>query len=99
PTAIKGFILRQEGEIPAWKADAATAKALAQFPSEFTAIHISDPRPTVKLALSLAPFVLNIANTGLPFVMPAYRPFDLELIPHPEVVTQHLFPNVTVTTD
>jgi hypothetical protein len=99
PTAIKGFILRQEGEIPAWKADESTAKALAQFPSEFTAIHISDPRPTVKIALSIAPFVLNLANTGIPFVLPGYRSFDLELIPHPEEATRHLFPNVTVTTD
>jgi hypothetical protein len=101
PQPIKGFILRQEGELPAWKADEGLSKALAQFPSEFNSIHISDPRPTVQTVLAIAPLVLNIANSigGSPFLFPGYRPFDLELIPNAQEATRHLFPNVTITTD
>lgn len=99
PQPVRGFILRQEGKLPAWKPDAATAKALAALPKEFTGVQISDPRPTMKTLLSLAPFTLNIVNSiGSPFV-PGFRPFDLDLIPHAQEATMHLFPNVTITID
>jgi hypothetical protein len=99
PMPIKGFILRQEGELPGWKADDSLKEVLAKFPSEFNSIQISDPRPIVQTVLSITPTVLNIVNAlGTPFV-PGYRPFDLELIPHPQEATRHLFPNVTVSTD
>jgi hypothetical protein len=101
PTPIKGFIMRQEGVLPAWKADASLTKVLAQFPSEFNSIQVSDPRPTVQTLLSIAPLALNLANSfgGSPFLFPGYRPFDLELIPHAQEATMHLFPNVTIGTD
>jgi hypothetical protein len=104
PQPIKGFILRQEGELPAWKADAELTKALAQFPSEFTSIQVSDPRPTVRTVLAATPFVLNLANTfgglgGQFGILPGFRPFDLEHIPHAGEATRHLFPNVTISTD
>lgn len=99
PQAIKGFILRQEGELPAWKPDATVTKALAQFPSEFNSISVSDPRPTVQLMLSVTPTVLNIINSvGGPFV-PGFKTFDLDLIPHAQYATKHLFPNVTIGID
>ena len=99
PQPIKGFILRQEGELPAWKADAALTKALAQFPSEFTSIRVSDPRPTVETLLSITPLAMNIINSvGGPLV-PGFKTFDIELIPHAQEATRHLFPNVTVSTD
>jgi hypothetical protein len=103
PTPIKGFILRQEGELPAWKADESLTKVLSEFPSEFNSIQVSDPRPTVQTLLSVAPFALNLANTfggmGFQFFGAQYRPFDLDLIPHPQEAVRHLFPNVTVSTD
>lgn len=99
PQPIKGFILRQQGELPAWKADESLTKVLAQFPKEFTAIQVSDPRPMVQTALSITPFLLNIANAAGGPLLPGYRPFDLELIPHAQYATQNLFPNVTVSTD
>jgi hypothetical protein len=104
PQPIKGFILRQEGELPAWKMDASLTKALAQFPKEFTAIRVSDPRPNVQTVLSATPFVMDKVNTfgsvGAQFgFLPNFRPFDLELIPHAQEATRHLFPNVTVSTD
>jgi hypothetical protein len=99
PTAIKGFIMRQEGDLPAWAPDAQLKKTLGQFPSEFTSIQISDPRPTVKTLVTAAPFVLNLANMFGPLGVPGFRQFDLELIPHSQEATRHLFPNVTVGTD
>ncbi len=99
PQPVKGFIMRQEGKLPAWKADAETAKALAALPKEFTGVTISDPRPTMKTLLSIAPFALNMVNAvGSPLV-PGFRTFDLDLIPHAQEATMHLFPNVTITTD
>lgn len=99
PQPIKGFILRQEGELPAWKADDSLNKVLADFPKEFTAIQVSDPRPTVQTLLSITPFVINLANSVGGPLLPGYRAFDLELIPHAQYATKHLFPNVTISTD
>ena len=48
PQPIKGFVMRQEGKLPAWKADESLTKALAAFPKEFTSISVSDPRPSVQ---------------------------------------------------
>jgi hypothetical protein len=99
PQSIKGFIMRAEGELPTWRPDAGLQKVLARFPERFTAISISDPRPTVEGLLSLAPFVLNIANSIIVQAIPGTQPFDIALIPHAQEMTQHLFQNVTVTTD
>jgi hypothetical protein len=99
PQPIKGFILRQEGVLPAWKADESLTKVLAQFPSEFNSISISDPRPTVQAVLSIAPFVFNLINSVAPLGVPGYRQFDLDLIPNSQEVTRHLFPNVTISID
>jgi hypothetical protein len=99
PQPIKGFILRQEGELPAWKADDSLNKALAAFPKEFNSIQVTDPRPTVQLLLAATPTVMNIINSvGGPFV-PGFKAFDLDLIPHAQDATRHLFPNVTISID
>lgn len=104
PPAVKGFILRQEGMLPAWKADAALAKELSKFPDEFTSISVSDPRPTVRTLVAAAPFVLDLVNMGGAAVAQFgggfnYRPFDLDAIPNAQEATMHLFPNISVTTD
>lgn len=105
PQPVKGFILRQEGVLPTWKADPALTKVLAQFPQEFTSINVTDPRPTVQTVLAAAPFVFNMINSvggaaaqfgGGQF---NYRPFDLDMIPHAQEATLNLFPNVTISTD
>jgi hypothetical protein len=99
PVAVKGFILRQEGELPAWKADDALTKSLQPFPKEFSAIQVSDPRPTLQTVLSVLPVGFDLINTIATPLVPGFRPFDLDLIPHPQEATRHLFPNITVTTD
>ncbi len=109
PQPVKGFIMRQEGVLPTWKADASLNKVLAQFPQEFTSISVSDPRPTVQTVLAAAPVVFDLVNTfgslGAKFGAQfggggfQFRPFDLDTIPHAQEATLHLFPNVTISTD
>jgi hypothetical protein len=104
PQPIKGFILRQEGKLPAWKADESLTKVLKTFPSEFSSISVSDPRPMVQTVLAGTPFVMNLVNTfgsvGAQFAgIQGFRPFDLDLIPHAQEATLGLFPNVTISTD
>src|SRR5262249_54859291 len=52
PQSVYGFILRGNGTLPSWKASAKLTKSLGEFPKEFTAISVSDPRPTVQTVLS-----------------------------------------------
>jgi hypothetical protein len=99
PQSAYGFILRSNGELPVWKADAKLTKALAAFPKEFTAISISDPRPTVKTVLSIAPTVMTLANSFMPNLVPGAPIFDVGTIPHAQDAVRHLFPNITITTD
>ncbi len=98
PQGIKGFILRSQGELPTWKASDDLTKVLDRFPKEFTGIDVSDPRPTIEFLLSLTPPVVGLLNNLTGFV-PNLRPFDLDVIPHAQEATRHLFPSVTVTTD
>jgi len=99
PQSVYGFILRSNGELPTWKMDADVTKALTPFPKEFTAISISDPRPTVQGVLAFAPTVLTLANSFLPNLLPGAPIFDVSVIPHAQDATRHLYPNITVTTD
>jgi hypothetical protein len=98
PQSIYGYVLRSKGELPTWKADAKLNQALQAFPSEFTSISVSDPRPTVKFVFSALPPLLSLAN-GFTQFAPGLRPFDVGLIPHAQAASRHLFPNITVTTD
>jgi hypothetical protein len=98
PQSIYGYILRSEGELPTWKADAKLTQALQAFPKEFTSVSVSDPRPTVKFVFSTLPPLLSLAN-GFTQFAPGLRPFDVGLIPHAQSASRHLFPNITVTTD
>jgi hypothetical protein len=98
PQGVKGFVLRSGGELPSWKASPELTKALAPFPKEFVSVSVSDPRPTVQFLLSITPFVVDIVNSLGQF-FPNLRPFDLDLIPHAQEATRHLFPSVTISTD
>ncbi|MCI0682192.1 MAG: hypothetical protein L0Y71_08815 [Gemmataceae bacterium] len=98
PQSLYGYILRAKGELPTWKADPKLAKALQAFPSEFTSISVSDPRPTVQFLFSVLPPAITLGNSFTQFA-PGLRPFDVGLVPHARSATRHLFPNITVTTD
>ncbi|HJT78377.1 MAG TPA: hypothetical protein VJ739_14330 [Gemmataceae bacterium] len=91
PQAVQGYVLRTNGELPAWKPGARTRAALEQLPKEFLSISVSDPRPGVRLVLSLAPLIGASVNSALPD-----SKFDVGLVPNGNEVARHLFPNVTV---
>lgn len=99
PQPLYGYILREKGDLPVWKASPELTKALEAFPKEFTAISVSDPRPSVQFLLSLVPGVTSLANQLLPLADLELRPFDTSVIPHAREATRHLFPNISVTTD
>jgi hypothetical protein len=94
PQPVQAHVLRSEGELPAWKPGPELTASLDKMPKEFVAVTMSDPRPSVKTILSIAPLVGS-----------AYRAFtqdskfDIGALPHGEQATRHLFPNVTVVTD
>lgn len=98
PQSIYGFVLRNKGELPSWKASAQVTKALEAFPKEFTGVSVSDPRPGVQFIFSVLPPLITLGNSVTQFA-PGLRPFDVGLVPHAQSVTRHLFPNITVTTD
>jgi hypothetical protein len=94
PQPVQGFVLRARGEVPAWQPGQSVRKTLEKMPDEFVGLSISDPRPRLRLVLSLLPTGIGLLNS---FVPQAH--FDVSLIPNADAVTRHLFPNVTVTTD
>jgi hypothetical protein len=93
PQPVQGFILRANGDLPAWKPDGPTREAFARLPQEFTSVSVSDPRPTVKQVLSLAPLVGAAVDSSVPG-----SNFDVGLLPNGHEATRHLFPNVSVVT-
>ncbi len=103
PQPLKGYVLRANGDLPTWKASAEVTARLKPFPTEFASISIDDPRPTVKLVLSVLPPLVQIGQIALDqaamgnLKLPGKK-FDISLIPNAYEATRHLFPNVTVTT-
>jgi hypothetical protein len=93
PQPVQGFILRSKGEVGVWKPGPKTAASFAKLPKEFVSVYYSDPRPTLKFVLSLAPLVGGIVESFVP-----ESRFDTGLIPNAHEVTRYLFPNVSVGT-
>lgn len=98
PQAVRGYIARMDGELPRWKANGDLTKALGAFPQEFTSIAVSDNRAILQVALGFLPPLIAGAN-GFTDKIPGLQPFDVSLVPHPQLATRGLFPSVTVTTD
>jgi hypothetical protein len=94
PQPVQGFLLAARSEVKTWHPDPGTRKTLDQLPAEFVSVTIADPRPRIRVILSLLPTAASILNS---FVPQAH--FDVGLIPSAHEVNRHLFPNVTVTTD
>jgi hypothetical protein len=89
PQPVQGFVLRCQGKLPAWKADPATARALARVPADAGLVQVVDPRPSMNLLLGAAPVLSGLV--GSEFLLTAGD------LPHPGAVTRHLFPNVAWT--
>ena len=81
PQPLQGFVLRTAGDLPAWKPSPALAKRLQAFPKEFVGISVSDPRPSLKFVLSLAPTLVSFLNSALSNFAPNAQ-FDMNLIPN-----------------
>ncbi len=94
PQQVHGYILRAKGDLTAWKPDQRVNKSLADLPKEFISISYDDPRPTVKEVLSIAPLIGGVVNSFTPD-----SKFQVGDLPNAQEATEHLFPNVAVTTD
>jgi hypothetical protein len=93
PQPVQGYVLRSAGALPCWKPDARVQAALERLPHDAMAVSVSDPRPTVRQLLSLAPVVGGAIKS---FAPEAY--FDVGTIPNAHEAAAHLFPNVSAVT-
>ena len=57
-------------------------------------VSFSDPRPTVKQLLSLAPLAATAISSFTPDIK-----FEISMLPNAQEATQHLFWNVSVVSD
>jgi hypothetical protein len=94
PPAVHGYIARSKKEMGAWKPTPKTEEALKLLPQEFISVSYSDPRPSIRTLLSIAPVIGATINS----FSPEFN-FDIGTLPNAQDATRHLFPNVSVTTD
>jgi len=94
PQLVQGYILRAKGEMSAWKPNQRTQKSLEALPKEFISISYTDPRPSVKEILSIAPLVAGTVNSFTPD-----SKFEVGSLPNAQEATRRLFANVSATTD
>jgi hypothetical protein len=94
PQPVQGYLLRAGRELPAWQPEKQLTATLDRLPREFTLLSISDPRPTTRQLLALAPLIAGALSSSLPAVK-----FDVETLPNAYMVTRHLFPNVAIGSD
>ena len=99
PGSAQSMAQRESGKLPSWKPDANVTAALAELPSEYSSITVSDPAPSYQQLLQLAPMGFSLLEQN---VLPQIAggtlemPFGLEDLPAVEMVTEPMFPNVTV---
>jgi hypothetical protein len=94
PQPVHGFIARSGGELERWQPESRVRGYLDQLPKEFVSVSYSDPRPTLRQLLSLAPLIAGSIRSFNPDMT-----FEIDSIPNAQEVTRSLFPNVSVTTD
>lgn len=93
PQPVHGYILRANGEMPGWKPSQKVQALLDEMPKEAVSISYSDPRPTIKQLLALAPTIGGLVTTFVPETS-----FQIGTIPNAQEACLHLFPNVSVAT-
>lgn len=91
PQPVQGYILRTQGELPAWKPDEETAKRLAKIPANAGMIQVVDPCPSIQLLFGVAPLASSLLMGAGGEEEPILEP---GMLPHPGTVTRHLFPNI-----
>lgn len=99
PQPVVAFNLRQAGELPVWSVDSLPEQTREALPDTFTGLSVVDPRATYKLLLGLAPFGVSMAQVGMAQsrMLPPGAPSPIQLsdLPPTELVTRHLYPNVS----
>ena len=99
PGSAQSMAQRESGKLPSWKPDANVTAALAELPQDYSSITVSDPAPSYQQLLQLAPMGFSLLDQN---VLPQIAggtlemPFGLEDLPAAEMVTEPMFPNVTV---
>lgn len=96
PQAVRNYVLRSQGKLPWWKPDATVQAAFARMPAKFTLASVTDPRPSVKRTLGLAPLLAGVLQASS---SSGEIPVDLHSLPNASEATKPLFPNVTVLSD
>jgi hypothetical protein len=94
PQPVEGCIARSKGTLAAWKPTPDVEESLRQMPQEFISISWSDPRPSIKQILAIAPLAGGSVASFAPEIN-----FDVASLPNAQEATRHLFPNVSITTD
>lgn len=99
PGSAQSMAQREAGKLPSWKPDKNVTAALAELPQEYSSITVSDPAPSYQQLLQLAPMGFSLLEQNvLPQIADGTlkMPFGLEDLPAAEMVTEPMFPNVTV---
>ncbi|HTU88477.1 MAG TPA: hypothetical protein VMF69_00120 [Gemmataceae bacterium] len=94
PQSVQAFVQRSKGELASWKPSEQTKSLMSKLPSEFVSITYSDPRPSVKQLMSIAPIIAGAVGSFNPSLN-----FEVGSLPATQEVTKHLFPNLAVTSD
>jgi len=94
PQPVQAAILRSKGDLEAWKPDEMSKQSLEKLPRDFISLSMSDPTPATKLLMSVLPLGARALNSFQPDIQ-----LDVGALPPSQVITKHLFPNVSVATD
>ena len=100
PQTVEAFLMRVDEKLPRWEPTREVDAALAALPDEFTTLTVSDPRATYRFVMTLAPFLFSGMKAGLEEAGLSEQievPISLADLPPTAAITQHLFPNVTMT--
>jgi prepilin-type processing-associated H-X9-DG protein len=101
---VETFLLRLDDKLAGWKPTAEHQQALSMLPEKFTSITITDPRNTIRSLLGFVPMAIGglqaarIAMGRVSRDNPSKMQIRATDIPPAELVTNPLFPNVTVAT-
>jgi prepilin-type processing-associated H-X9-DG protein len=110
PQTVDVFLRRVDGKLDRWTPPPEVKSALAEMPTKYTSLTYSDPRDGYRTALGAAPMIMSwftmrmqqqmmmqqqFGGGGVP-AMAFVSPISVVDLPPGEVVTQSLFPNVSV---
>src|SRR5262249_39095689 len=90
PQAVQRVVARAGGKLERWHPSDQDRARLEGMPKSGLGMSYSDPRPTVRFLLSLAP-----AAGGALKSFAAEVPFEVDTIPNAQEVTRFLFPSVS----